>query len=159
MPIPKLADIPVTAPRPGSRWRHWREKCIAVVHSVGYHSETGELLVIYLEMTSGLIFARPLSMWTEITASGAQRFTPMDTLDVEFVQDAVQDDDEHELCECGRQARDCAKADDPSNAHGDREEEPEHDDEYEERREIVAEVSRRVGGLTSSEVRDIMAGD
>jgi len=38
----------------------------------------------------------------------------------------------------------------------DEEDEPEPDEEYEERRRIVQEVSRRTGGLTGSEVRDIM---
>ncbi len=38
----------------------------------------------------------------------------------------------------------------------DEEEEPDFDEEFMERKRIVEEVSRRVGGLTSSEVNDIM---
>ncbi len=65
-------------------------------------------------------------------------------------------DNEDNLCECGRDKQDCAKYDDESVQHGDRDEEQEPDEEFMERKRIVEEVSRRVGGLTSSEVNDIM---
>jgi hypothetical protein len=56
----------------------------------------------------------------------------------------------------------CSTFDDPDGGHHDRGHEPddgEIDAEYEQRKRTVADVSRRVGGLTRSEVRDIMAGD
>ncbi len=153
--IEKLQPIPPTAPAVGSRWRHWKGRCVARVLNVGYHTETTEPLVSYREEQSGVVFMRPLCMWTEEARPGVQRFTLITRKPVAD----VEEDFVRELCECGRELEDCMKADDPDGKHGDRGDEPEPDPEYEENKRIVEDVSRRVGGLTGSEVRDIMNGD
>ncbi len=71
--LTNLTPIPANAPRPGSRWGHWKgHECLVL--SVGYHTETGELLVFYKEEHSGIMFARPLSSWHEKVFGGKQRF-------------------------------------------------------------------------------------
>jgi hypothetical protein len=67
-----LTPLPLNAPGNRSRWRHWKgHDC--TVSSVGYHTETGELLVFYLEESSGIMFARPLASWHEMVY-GKPRF-------------------------------------------------------------------------------------
>ncbi len=155
--IPDLPPLPADAPPVGSRWRHWKGQCVACVLSIGYNSETLEILVSYLEEQSGVVFFRPLSMWTEEVAPGVQRFTLIELDEIGPVEEEIV----RELCECGRELEDCIKYDDPdAMKHGDRQfDGPIEDPEYEENKRIVEDVSRRVGGLTGSEVRDIMNGD
>ncbi len=68
-----LTPIPLDAPGNMSRWRHWKgHECLVI--SIGYHTETGELLVFYREEDSGIMFARPLSSWHEKVFGGKPRF-------------------------------------------------------------------------------------
>lgn len=72
--IHNLSIIPATAPKPGSRWKHWKEHCIAQVIAVGIHTESTEVLVSYMEENSGIVFFRPLSMWQDEARPGVVRF-------------------------------------------------------------------------------------
>lgn len=77
--IEDLNPIPEDAPKPGSVWRHYKQKHIAVVLQVGYHTETGELGVFYRENVTGLFFFRPLKMWHDQIMPGLSRFTPIES--------------------------------------------------------------------------------
>ncbi len=73
MPLPELQKIPNTAPKKGEMWRHWKGH-FCEVQSVAYHTETGELMVVYVEVDTERVFARPLSMWADEARPGVQRF-------------------------------------------------------------------------------------
>ncbi len=78
--MPERSPIPDSAPRAGSRWRHYKGEKVRVLH-VGCHTETGEALVIYSVYTGENrgVWARPLSAWDEVilVESGTRRFTPL----------------------------------------------------------------------------------
>lgn len=74
MPITNPAPIPADAPKPGSRWTHWKGENIIVV-GTGRHSETGELVVSYFERED--LWIRPLAMWADEARPGIIRFRPL----------------------------------------------------------------------------------
>lgn len=92
MTLPELKPIPADAPKPYSRWHHWKGQCEALVISVAHHTETGELQVVYEELRSGQYFVRPLSMWTDEARPGVQRFTLIPVHIVTAQDMAVGDD-------------------------------------------------------------------
>jgi len=71
-----LSPVPANAPKPGSRWTHYKKQCVARVLGVGYHTESGERLVTYLEESSGVYFSRPLMGWGDLV-NGVPRFVPV----------------------------------------------------------------------------------
>jgi len=76
MPLDPLPTIPSDAPKEGSTWRHWKGKHVKVL-GCGHHSESGEILVFYVEtnrLPPAPLYARPITMWSDITRSGEHRF-------------------------------------------------------------------------------------
>lgn len=65
------------APAPGSVWRHYTGYTYVVV-GVARHSETLELLVVYRRKDNSELWARPLSMWSEVVNTDIPRFTPVE---------------------------------------------------------------------------------
>ncbi|MCE0742876.1 DUF1653 domain-containing protein [Acetobacter sicerae] len=65
-----MQDIPFSI-QPGL-YRHYKGGLYTVLHTVR-HSETEEWLVIYRSEAHGTLWARPLSMWTELV-DGRPRF-------------------------------------------------------------------------------------
>lgn len=61
-----------------TRWRHWKEGRIYLVHGVALHSETREELVVYQRAgdEAGQLWARPLAEWHEEARPGVPRFVP-----------------------------------------------------------------------------------
>lgn len=92
MTLPELKPIPDSAPTAYTRWRHWKGQCEALVVNVGHHTETGELMVFYLERNSDNFFVRPLSMWMDEVRPGVQRFTPIPGGPITAEDMAVGDD-------------------------------------------------------------------
>lgn len=72
--LSKIPPVPADAPKPKSRWKHWKGHNVEVVR-VGRHTETGEPLVAYLH--NGDLWCRPLSMWQDEARPGIIRFVPM----------------------------------------------------------------------------------
>ena len=78
MPLAELIPFPSDAPLPGEMYRHRKGHLCRVV-STGYHTETGEQVVVYTEMTTGQVFVRPLAQWGDHIDAGdgarVQRFS------------------------------------------------------------------------------------
>jgi hypothetical protein len=52
----------VSEPTPGAYYRHWKGtlyKCLAVAK----HTETQEVLVVYADDKTGVVWCRPLASW------------------------------------------------------------------------------------------------
>lgn len=84
MPLDRLPTIPPDAPKYGEEYKHFKGDH-AFVLGTFTHTETGELLVGYVEhakdrgyRASDPNFVRPLAMFTDIHPSGVKRFTKVD---------------------------------------------------------------------------------
>ncbi len=83
----KLADSELIAklikcPRAGTAWRHYKTGNLYWVQTAAISESTQEPLVIYHRQSSSLMFARPLSEWTEIVehdGKQVQRFSPVNS--------------------------------------------------------------------------------
>jgi hypothetical protein len=77
MPLSYIPAIPADAPKPLTRWRHWKGECVTVL-AVGVHSESSEILVTYLDST-GRVWMRPLHLWAKVrlaSPTGHASFAP-----------------------------------------------------------------------------------
>lgn len=74
MPLPDTS-VPIDCPKSGEIYYHYKGHYCAVL-GTGRHTETGELLVAYVEHSTGLFFLRPWHSWLDyIPSMGCYRFT------------------------------------------------------------------------------------
>lgn len=68
-----ITEIPATAPKPLTTWKHYKGG-IYTVTAVGQHTSNGVLLVVYLDAV-GRTWCRPLNQWRHIMPGNVRRFT------------------------------------------------------------------------------------